>query len=120
MRPNFTYWAALAACAGILAVAWIMTDELAGWVSLPLLMALMAGGLLIARDKTAPSASVVAGLACTVHAGLLLVGGDKEVSLLAGYLLSALALAACGVALRQAAKANGPLSPAADGPHELG
>ncbi|MCI3133132.1 hypothetical protein [Phenylobacterium aquaticum] len=120
MRPNFTYWAALAACAGILAVAWIMTDELAGWVSLPLLMALMAGGLLIAREKTAPGASVVAGLACTAHAGLLLAGGNKEIVLLAGYLLSAVVLAAGGLALRQAAKANGPLSPTADGPHQLG
>jgi len=120
MRSNLAYWAGLTACAGILAVAWILTDELAGWVSLPLLMALASGGLLIAREKTAAGASVVAGLACTLHAGVLLAGGAKEAPLLAGYLLSALVLSACGLALRKATQAGGPLSPTTDGPHQLG
>lgn len=120
MRSNLAYWAALAACAGILAVAWILTDELAGWVTLPLLMALMAGGLLVARERTAAGASVVSGFACTAHAVFLLTGGAKEVSLVAGYLLSALVLAACGFALRTTVDASGPLSATTDGPHQLG
>jgi hypothetical protein len=100
MQTKPTSWVALAACAAILTVAWIMTDELGGWVSLPLLMALMSGGLLIAREKTAPGASIVGGLACTAHAAALLVGGHANPALTAGYMIAGLVLAACGWSLR--------------------
>lgn len=95
-------WAALAACAGILAIAWVMTDELGGWVSVPLLMALMASGLLLAKEKAAPAASVIAGTVCAAHAASLLVGERQSVPLLVAYLVCSLVLLANGWSLRRA------------------
>lgn len=100
MRTKITTWLALAACAGILAVAWVLTDALGGMVVLPLLMALMAGGLLIARERFAPGAAVVAGGVVFAHAAWMLVGGGQSLALVAVYAVCAVALLVCGLVLR--------------------
>lgn len=93
-------WLALAACAGILAVAWVMTDALGGMVALPLLMALMAGGLVIARERYAPGAAIAAGGVVLAHAAWLLAHGGRDLVLTLAYGVCALALLGCGVALK--------------------
>jgi hypothetical protein len=100
MRTKITTWLVLAACAGILAVAWVLTDALGGMVVLPLLMALMAGGLLIARERFAPGAAVVAGGVMFAHAVWLLVGGGLALALVGAYAVCALGLGVCGLVLR--------------------
>lgn len=105
-------WVALLACVGILAVAWVMTDALGGAVAVPLLMALMSGGLLIAREKTAPGAAIVAGVVVSAHGLLLLVEGGRDLLLLLSYLICGVVLLVCGATLR--ATARGTEAPTAE------
>lgn len=102
MTPRHLTGLALALCAGGLATAWLLTDTLGPWVIVPLLTGLMAAGLLIAGEARASGVASLAGLIQSAQAGLLLSQGQGPVTLLAAYLICALGLALCGLALRRA------------------
>lgn len=110
MTPKILKAAALAACAAALAVAWLLTDSLGGWVILPLLASLTAAGLLIADDRRAPMVALLAGILQVAHAIRLLAQGPGPVPLALAYLGCAAFLAACGLGLRR----YPPSRPAAD------
>lgn len=102
MTSQALRWSGLAACAGALAIAWLLTDSLGAWVILPLLASLTTAGLLIAQERRAAVVAILAGSLQAAHAGLLLVEGPAPLTLPGIYLVCALALAACGLGLRRA------------------
>lgn len=114
MTPQTYRWGALAACAGALALAWLLTDVLAGWVILPLLASLTAAGLMIAREARAPIVATLAGGLQAVHAALLIAAGHGPRGLESGYLVCALLLAGCGLALYRHPLPPAPADPGPD------